>query len=130
MITFGRLLSFPLTFKNLEEKIRSLEVSSIDAIEQDGVIDVRSVINGYPQEMVIHGAAIESSLPVQVSCGCDFFKYNLAYGLYKVGSLLHPENFILRPPKKKNVFLTISGCKHLILLSRSLYQNRNLIKKI
>lgn len=129
MIPFGRLLSFPLTFKNLEGKIKELTVQSIDATESGGVITVDSTINDHQQQMLIHGDLIESNLPVQVYCSCQFFTYNLAYALNKVGSLLYPENFILKPPKSKNTSLTISGCKHLILLARSLYQNRELIKK-
>lgn len=127
MLQFGRLLSFPLKFKNLEPKIRQLKVTSFNAREEDGIISVNSVINGHDVQLVIQSKIIDSSSPVMCYCGCEQFKYNHAYSLYKIGSLLNPELFVLKPPKSKNVSLTLSGCKHLILASRILFQNRNLI---
>ena len=68
MIPFGRLLSYPLTFKNLEPKIKELKVERIEATESGGVITVDSDINGHHNQMLIHGSLIESNLPVQVYC--------------------------------------------------------------
>ena len=128
MIQFGRLLSFPLTFKNLEPKLRELTLSKIDAVESDGTITVDADVNGHQVQLLLGTPLIDVSSSVKCYCSCDFFKYNLAYSLYKVNSLLYPEMFVLKPPKEKNTSLTLSGCKHIILVSRTLYQNRKLIQ--
>lgn len=129
MLQFGRLLSFPLTFKNLEPKIRELDLKYINAIEENGNISVDSMVNKHNVQLIIYSEIINSSAPVKCYCTCEQFKFSNAYSLYKVNSLIHPEKFILRPPKQKNTSMTLSGCKHIILVSRTLYQNRNIIKK-
>ena len=128
MIQFGRLLSFPMTFGNLTPKLRELRMGRIEATESGGLIRVSADVNGHQVQMIIHGPTIESSLPTEISCDCPFFAYNLAYTLSKAGSLLNPQSFVLRPPRTKNTSLTLSGCKHIVLLAQTLFQNRQLIK--
>lgn len=49
---------------------------------------------------------------VQVSCTCPDFQYRWAYVLYKHGSLLNKENYVLEPPKERNPAMKIGCCKH------------------
>ncbi len=128
MVQFGRLLSFPLEFKNLEEKIKDVKIDKLVA-RRNGTdqIVVDASANGHPVMMVIYDKEIQASSPVKLSCGCQFFTYNLAYGLYKQDSLLNPESFTLRPPKSKNTSLVLSGCKHIIKIARELYARKSQI---
>ena len=124
MIGFGRLLSFPLKFHNLGNKVKEIEMTEIGAVLQDGRIRINSVANGHNVEILAFGERLTSNTPVMVNCDCEFFKYNLAFGLYKVGALLHPEQFRLVPPN-----LTLSGCKHIILTAQTVFQNRQFIRR-
>lgn len=128
MIQFGRLLSFPLEFRHLENKIKDIKVDKLIA-KRNGVdqIIVDASANGHPVMMVIFDKELQASSPVKLACGCQFFVYNLAYGLYKQDSLLNPESFTLRPPKSKNTSLVLSGCKHVIKIARELYARKNQI---
>ena len=128
MIQFGRLLSFPLEFRNLEEKIKDVKIDKLVARRQDeDKIFVDASANGHPVMMLVFDRELQASSPVKLSCGCQFFLYNLAYGLYKQDSLLNPESFTLRPPKSKNTSLVLSGCKHIIKIARELYARKNQI---
>ena len=128
MIQFGRLLSFPLEFRHLEDKIKDIKIDKLIARRNgsDQII-VDGSANGHPVMMVIFDKELQASSPVKLSCGCQFFVYNLAYGLFKQDSLLNPESFTLRPPKSKNTSLVLSGCKHVIKIARELYARKNQI---
>ena len=129
MIQFGRLLSFPLEYRHLENKVKDVKIDQLVAkrdINNDKII-VNASANGHPVVMVIFGNEIQASSEVMLSCGCQFFTYNLAYGLYKQGSLYSPESFVLRPPKSKNTSLILSGCKHIVKIARELYARKNQI---
>jgi len=129
VISFGRLLSFPLQFRNLGNKIKQIEMNEIGAILKDNKITINSTANGHHVEILAHGSSLTANTPVEIFCDCEFFKYNLAFGLSKVGSLLHPESFVLVPPKSKNMHLTLSGCKHIILMAQTVFQNRQFIRR-
>ena len=128
MLQFGRLLSFPLTFKNLNEKIKAVSLNDINATIVDNNILIESKANNHHVLIVHGGNKLSVAAPVVLYCDCEFFKFNLAYGLHKNNSLLNPEQFVLKPPKKKNTSLTLSGCKHIILVAQTVWANRNLIK--
>lgn len=130
MIQFGRLLSFPLTFKNLTNKLKTVSISDIKAIKSSENIQILSSANGHNVEINIIDRKININSPVQLYCDCEFFKYNLAYPLYKNNSLLHTNNFVLRPPRKKNQHMQLSGCKHIILVCQSLWLNKNVIVEL
>ena len=128
MIQFGRLLSFPLEYRHLENKVKDVQIEKLIANrEGDNKIIVNASANGHPVTIVIFGSEIQSSSEVTLSCGCQFFTYNLAYGLYKQNSLYNPESFVLRPPKSKNTSLILSGCKHIVKIARELYARKNQI---
>lgn len=128
MLNFGRLLSYPLKFKNLTNRISQVQISNISIryLEDHKLYNVSAIANGHQVFIQIYGDKISVKSPVKLYCDCDFFKYNLAYALYKQDSLLYPENFILTPPKKKNTSLTLSGCKHIILVAQSVWANKNI----
>lgn len=128
MIQFGRLLSFPLEYRHLESKVKDVKIDQLIAKRQgvDNII-VTASANGHPITMLIFDKEIQASSEVMLSCGCQFFAYNLAYGLYKQGSLYSPESFVLRPPKSKNTSLILSGCKHIVKIARELYARKNQI---
>ena len=50
---------------------------------------------------------------VRVACTCDDFKFRWAYILYQRGALLHPNRFVLEPPKITNPNMEINACKHI-----------------
>ena len=127
MLQFGRLLSFPLTFKNLNDKIKTVNISDIKAIKSENNIQIISAANGHNVEIIIMDEKINIHSPVKIYCDCEFFKYNLAYSLHKNNALLHPKNFILSPPRKKNQSLQLSGCKHVILVCQSIWLNKNVM---
>ena len=130
MLQFGRLLSFPLTFKQLTNKIKSINIQDINIIEKFNNIFITSVANEHSVEIQVLDPILSVKSPVKLYCDCEFFQYNLAFSLYKNNSLLHPEKFVLKPPKKKNVSMQLSGCKHIILVSQSLWVNKNNIFKL
>ena len=130
MLTFARLLSFPLTFKNLDPKINAIDISDITAIRYNDRIVIHSVANGHEVYIENLSDSIAAKNPVRVFCDCDFFKYNLAYPLYKTGSLLFPERFMLKPPKHKNTSMQLSGCKHIILMARAIWTNKNITVRL
>lgn len=130
MIQFGRLLSFPLTFKNLTDKLKTVDISEIKATKSARNIQILANANGHVVELNIIDEKININSPVQLYCDCDFFKYNLAYTLYKNKSLLHTNNFVLMPPRKKNQSMQLSGCKHIILVCQSLWLNKNVIVEL
>ena len=53
MIQFGRLLSFPLTFKNLTDKLKTVSISDIKAIKSSENIQILSSANGHNVEINI-----------------------------------------------------------------------------
>lgn len=55
---------------------------------------------------------INPDTEVQVYCNCSDFIYRRAYCLYKEGSLLIPEGFVLEPPEKTNPTCNEKICKH------------------
>lgn len=129
MLNFGRLLSFPLTYKNLNEKLKTISTNQINAFEnKDGII-VSAKVNDHNVSIQIYDKKIQISSPVSIFCDCDFFKFNLAYALHKNNSLLIPDGFVLKPPKVKNPYLSLSGCKHIILVSQILWKNHSFILK-
>lgn len=127
MLQFGRLLSFPLSFKNLNEKLNKINISDIKAIKLKDKIQILTTANDHNVEINIIGDTINIKNPVKIYCDCDFFKYNLAYTLYKNNALLYPERFMLRPPRVKNLNMQLSGCKHIILTCQSLWTNKNVL---
>lgn len=127
MIQFGRLLSYPLTFKNLNEKIKKVIVNDITIKQESDKFIVTAIANDHQVELNIFGNKLSTNCPTAIFCDCAFFKYSLAYGLYKNNSLLYPENFILKPPKSKNLSLSLSGCKHIIVVAQALWTKKNTI---
>ncbi len=128
MIQFGRLLSFPLAFRNLEEKIKDVKVEKLVAKRvNDNQIYVDSIANGHAVQIMIYDNELKVASHVQLHCDCKFFAYNLAFGLHQHTSLLHPESFVLIPPKSKNTSLVLSGCKHIVKIARELYARKNII---
>ena len=127
MIQFARLLSYPATFKHLEKNVKPLNINTINASLINNIITVKTIINEHELELNVFDNQLRPNSPCKIYCDCDFFKFSLAYGLYKADALLYPERFVLKPPKTKNTFLTLSGCKHIILVARAIYQNRNII---
>lgn len=129
MLNFGRLLSFPLTYKHLNDKLGLITVQDIQTRLDNNVIHIFAIANNHEVHIDIFNNRISSDTPVKVYCNCDFFKYNLAYSLLKNDGLLFPENFTkLFPPKSKNPGLSLSGCKHIILIAKTIWINRNIIK--
>jgi len=57
---------------------------------------------------------------VKVYCNCSDFQFRWAYVLDQHKALLHPENFVLEPPKNKNPGMTVGACKHLAAVAREL----------
>ncbi len=119
MIQFGRLLSYPLAFQNLEEKISGVQLDNVKVtkLAEDQIL-ITSSANGHDVQILVLDKVIQANSPVVCSCSCQFFTYNLAFGLHQQRSLLNPGMFTLRPPKKKNTSLTLSGCKHIIKTAR------------
>ena len=129
MLQYGRLLSFPLTFKNLEKKVKLVRLDNIVAqFSQDyQVFNVVAIANGkYTPKIQIFSPELSTSSLTRISCDCEFFKYSLAYSLYKNDALIDPENFVLRQPRKKNTSGSLGGCKHIILLAQQLWTNKNI----
>ena len=90
MLQFGRLLSFPLTFKQLTDKIKSINIQDINIIEKFNNIFITSVANEHSVEIQVLDPILSVKSPVKLYCDCEFFQYNLAFSLYKNNSLLHP----------------------------------------
>ena len=128
MIQFGRLLSFPLAFRHLEDKIKDVKIDKLQAKKiNDNQIYIDAAANGHAVQFMIYDSKLEVSSRVQIQCDCKFFTYNLAFGLHQHTSLLHPESFVLVPPKSKNTSLVLSGCKHVIKVAREIYARKALI---
>lgn len=127
MINFGRLLSFPMKFNNLTKKISEINLQKLQVAQYQNNYIITSFANNHRVEILVLDSKIQISSNVKIFCDCDFFKFNLAFGLNKIGSLLHPEEFRLLPPKSKNTSLTLSGCKHIILTAQAVFQNRNFL---
>lgn len=57
-------------------------------------------------------------------CDCQEFMYRCAYVLYTKKALLHPNLFVLTPPKVTNPNREVKLCKHLkVFLTRKLHAN-------
>lgn len=125
MIQFGRLLSFPLAFRNLEEKVKDVKLEKLVAKKvNENQIYIEAVANGHNVQLMIYDKELQVSSHVQLHCDCKFFAFNLAFGLHQHTSLLHPESFVLVPPKSKNTSLVLSGCKHVIKVAREIYARK------
>ena len=61
--------------------------------------------------------------PVKVFCSCPDFQFRWAYVLYEHSTLLHPDSFVLEPPKKTNPGMKLGACKHLNAVARELLNN-------
>ena len=130
MLQFGRLLSYPLAFRHLEDKIKDVQLSDLKVTKiAENQIMINGIANNYDVQILVLDNIIQVSSPIICSCGCQHFEFSLAYGLYQQKSLLHPESFTLRPPKKKNTSLTLSGCKHLIKVAREVFSKKYLQQK-
>jgi len=129
LIQFGRLLNFSKSFDHLKSKLAELPIEEIQARQlSSGVILVAAMVNEHEVNITIQGPKLAVNRDIKCFCDCESFKFDHAYSLYKQGSLLHADRFVLKPPHKKNVNLEISGCKHIVLVAQTLWKNRDIIK--
>ena len=125
LIQFGRLLSYPLEFRNLEDKIKDVQLSNIKVVKMaEDQILITSTANNHEVQILVLDKVIQVNSPIVCSCTCEFFSYSLAFGLHQQKSLLNPDMFVLRPPKKKNTSLVLSGCKHIIKTARDVLSKK------
>lgn len=121
MIELKQLIRFPATFKEREKLVDQVKLTSIIPTKTDYGFEIKSQTNKYKQIMEIHDSKISVKSPVKVSCDCESFKYEFCNAIYKAGSLVNAFSFlrsIISRPKEKNQYNVISGCKHLIKMSR------------
>ena len=106
-------------FKN--QKPEEIKVDFI--IESDNEV-VATVKDKYRCE--IQNADAENgwhmNTPVKVYCSCPDLQFRWAYVLDKHKALLHPEQFVLEPPKEKNPGMRTGACKHLAAVARKLIE--------
>ena len=125
MVAFGRLLSFPMAFQHLEQKVKDVKIDKLIAKKvNDQQILIDAAANGHSVQMMIFDKELSASSQVMLYCDCKFFEFNLAFGLSQQSSLLHPEMFKLVPPKSKNTSLVVSGCKHIVKIAREIYAQK------
>lgn len=125
MVNFGLLLTYPDKYKHLLPTIKDVKINDVNIHRTINNIIINGIANNHNVKIIVNDIELRVGSPVMVTCDCDAFKYNFAYGMYKMKSLIDPEHFFLKPSKKKNPSMTISGCKHLIAVSNFIWSNRN-----
>jgi len=98
----------------------------VDFIIKNSKEIVANVKNKYRCEIVKtdKNSNWNSDTPVKVYCSCPDFQFRWAYVLDKHRALLHPESFVLEPPKEKNPGMRIGACKHLAAVARQLLNKK------
>ena len=120
MLRFRDLMQFPPFYSKRQGTIRQTEISITEVNKQETFIDVIGKSKNYKQTIRILGHQIIPNSSVQIDCNCPSFKFEFAHALLKNESLLNYEKFgteLLRKPTKKNAYLIVSGCKHIIALA-------------
>ncbi|MCK9439425.1 MAG: hypothetical protein WC188_04670 [Candidatus Caldatribacteriota bacterium] len=122
MLTLSYFSKFPSVYKDREPSVKEVSFVSIEAERTENkTIFIRSSTGKYKQEIEIFDKDIHLNSPCKVFCSCESFKYEFANSIFRSGSLLQSISFIrsiVSRPKKKNEYNIVSGCKHLVALSR------------
>lgn len=137
MLTLNQLMNFPGQFGHRQNSISKVKIHLLDVQDSEKILIIGGISNSqrntqYAQKIEIQKTDNKLTLQnqVRILCSCQSFKYEFAGSLLKINSLLESEFFEYmiqkHKPKKKNVFQTPSGCKHIIALARTLWKNQNL----
>jgi len=105
-------------------KNQKSEEIKVDFVVKTGNEVVATVKDKYRCEII--STATESGwymdTPVKVYCSCPDLQFRWAYVLDKHKALLHPEQFVLEPPKEKNPGMKTGACKHLAAVAKKLVE--------
>lgn len=128
MLRFRDLLQFPPFYAKRNKNIRQVktQISSID--KQEEYIEITGTSNDYSPTIRIYGN-IEINSNIQTSCTCKSFNFEFSHSLFRIQSLLNPQNFpdILKKPLEKNKYMIASGCKHIISLANLILKEKSRI---
>jgi hypothetical protein len=128
MLRFRDLLQFPPFYAKRNKNIREVEIIISNIDRQEEYIEITGSSKNYSPIIRIYGT-IEPNSSVVTSCTCESFNFEFSHALFRIQSLLNPQNFpnLLKKPLEKNKYLIPSGCKHIIALSNLILKEKNRI---
>jgi len=106
-----------LTELTKNQKPEEIEVDFVIKTDKQVVATVK---NKYRCEIESSESGWTADTKVKVFCSCPDFQFRWAYVLWKHDALLHPDSFVLEPPKEKNPGMKVGACKHLAAVAREL----------
>lgn len=127
MLRFRDVLQFPSFYSKRNSSIRKTPIEIFSFKKEEEYIEVVGSSKKYSPTIRVFGQFSLNSY-VQITCNCESFKFEFSNPTFQNDSLLDPENFgidLNKKPRKKNVYMIASGCKHIISLSNLFLKNKN-----
>ena len=132
MLRFRDILNFPSFYSKRQESIRKTltSITGMSNNPDNKTIEIKGKSGKYSQTVRILGNDITLNSPVQITCDCESFKFEFSHAVFKVESLINPENFgpdIRKKPLEKNKYQIPSGCKHVISFANLILKQKGKI---
>lgn len=129
MLRFRDLLQFPSFYSKRNSTIRQVNTNITNIDRQEDYIEISGTSKDYKPIIRIFGT-IDINSYIMTSCTCKSFTFEFSHALYRIQSLINPQNFgieLLKKPLEKNKYLVASGCKHVISLANLIIKEKNRI---